>query len=95
MKWMFGLVASSCLMGWAPTALADGCFLCEGGGYVAFKGDDTFDKRKKAKEQFSCNVVGTKSSCSKPKGTVSYRLPVTAGESLVCQAPSTEWTATL
>jgi len=93
MKWMFGLVASACLMGVSPAALADGCFLCEGGGYVAYKGDDTFAKRKKAKEQFGCKAHGTTSSCSKPKGTVSYRLPVKVTEPLVCQAQSTEWTA--
>jgi hypothetical protein len=48
----------------------DGCYLCEGGGYVKFKGADTFDKRKKAKEQFGCKVSGTTGSCSNPKGTV-------------------------
>ncbi|EKD41294.1 MAG: hypothetical protein ACD_73C00773G0001 [uncultured bacterium] len=52
-------------------AKADGCYLCSGGGYVAYTGDDTFDKRKKAKEQLSCQVSGTTSSCSNPKGTVS------------------------
>jgi hypothetical protein len=48
----------------------DGCYLCEGGGYVKFKGPDTFEKRKKAKEQFGCKVSGTTGSCSNPKGTV-------------------------
>lgn len=52
-------------------ARADGCYLCSGGGYVAYTGDDTFDKRKKAQEQFGCQVSGTTSSCSNPKGTVS------------------------
>ncbi|MBI4238487.1 MAG: hypothetical protein HY696_08750 [Deltaproteobacteria bacterium] len=55
----------------ARLARADGCFLCEGGGYVAFTGEDTFEKRKKATEQFGCKVSGTTSSCSHPKGTVS------------------------
>lgn len=52
-------------------AKADGCFLCSGGGYVQYTGDDTFDKRKAAKEQFGCEVSGTTSSCSGAKGTVS------------------------
>ncbi len=38
------------------------CFTCSGGGYVCFNGDDTFPKRKKAKDNFGCNVSGT-SSC--------------------------------
>jgi len=52
------------------SAQTDGCYLCEGGGYVKFKGADTFDKRKKAKEKFGCKVSGTASSCSQSKGTV-------------------------
>lgn len=56
----------------AAPAFADGCFLCEGGGYVAYTGDDTFEKRKQAKEQFGCTVSGTTSSCSNPKGSVSW-----------------------
>lgn len=37
------------------------CFICKGGSYVCFNGDDTFDKRKKAKG-IGCEVSGT-SSC--------------------------------
>ena len=51
------------------TAYADGCYLCEGGGYVKFKGSDTFDKRKKA-QSLGCKVTGTTGSCSNPKGSV-------------------------
>ena len=50
---------------------ADGCYLCQGGGHVAFKGDDTFAKRREAKEKFGCTVQGTASSCEHPKGSVS------------------------
>ena len=50
-------------------AFADGCYLCEGGGYVKYKGADTFDKRKKAKS-IGCKVTGTTGSCSNPKGSV-------------------------
>lgn len=51
-------------------AQTDGCYLCQGGGYVKFKGADTFDKRKKAEKNFGCKVSGTTGSCSNPKGTV-------------------------
>lgn len=50
-------------------AFADGCYLCEGGGYVKYKGADTFDKRKKA-QSIGCKVTGTTGSCSNPKGSV-------------------------
>jgi hypothetical protein len=73
MRYIMVMLATIVLLGgYASPAFADGCFLCEGGGYVAFTGDDTFDKRKKAKEQFGCTVSGTTSSCSNPKGTVSW-----------------------
>ncbi len=49
--------------------IADGCYLCQGGGYVKYTGSDTFDKRKKA-EALGCKVNGTTGSCSNPKGTV-------------------------
>lgn len=48
---------------------ADGCYLCQGGGYVKYIGSDTFDKRKKA-EKIGCKVSGTTGSCSNPKGVV-------------------------
>lgn len=76
-------ILASPLVG-ARLARADGCFLCEGGGYVAFNGEDTFEKRKKAAEQFGCKVSGTTSSCSHPKGTVSAR-PHTAGDLMACE----------
>lgn len=54
------------------TVFADGCYLCQEGGYVKYQGDDTFAKRKKAKEQFGCTVSGTTSSCSNSRGTVAW-----------------------
>lgn len=65
-------VTLAVLMGiaYSGAVLADGCFICADGGYVQYKGDDTFAKRKEAKEKFSCEVTGTTSSCSNPKGTV-------------------------
>ena len=86
MKWMMGVAGLAFAMASAPAAMADGCFLCEGGGYVKYTGDDTFEKRKKAKEKFGCKVTGTTGSCSQPKGTVSYRTPVVPSETLVCKA---------
>ena len=86
MKWIFGVVSGLMLLGTAPAAMADGCFLCQGGGYVKYTGDDTFDKRKKAKEKFDCTVSGTTSSCSNPKGTVSYLAPFAPSKVLVCKA---------
>lgn len=54
----------------APSmARADGCYLCEGGGYVQFVGSDTFELRKKA-QAAGCKVSGTSGSCSNPKATV-------------------------
>ncbi len=38
------------------------CYTCRGGGYVCFNGSDTFDKRKKAKDNHACEISGT-SSC--------------------------------
>ena len=42
----------------------EGCYMCKGksGTYVKYKGEDTFDKRKKA-EKLGCEVGGTTSSC--------------------------------
>lgn len=65
------LVSFLAVLGFSRIAAADGCYMCEGGGYVKYVGDDTFEKRKKAKEQFGCNVSGTTSSCNGEKGTVS------------------------
>lgn len=73
MKKLFGfmlVLAFIAAFAFSTNAQTDGCYLCEGGGYVKFKGADTFDKRKKAKEQFGCKVSGTTGSCSKAKGTV-------------------------
>lgn len=55
-----------------PSAFADGCFICSGGGYVKYIGSDTFETRKKAEAQFGCQVTGTTSSCNGAKGTVSW-----------------------
>lgn len=61
---------------------ADGCYLCQGGGYVAFTGDDSFTKRREAKEKFACVVQGTTSECSRPKGSVSAASKPPEGMSL-------------
>lgn len=55
----------------ACPARADGCYVCAGGGYVRYRGSDTFAKRKEAKRKCGCTVTGTASSCSNPKCTVS------------------------
>src|SRR3990167_8538713 len=62
------------VMGLATTAIAhaDWCYLCQEGGYVKYERDDTFAKRKKAKEQFGCTVSGTTSSCANSRGTVAF-----------------------
>lgn len=60
--------------GAAGTARADGCYLCEGGGYVAYIGQDTWEMRKKA-ESAGCKVSGTTSTCSRPKATVTLAQP--------------------
>ena len=86
MKWFAGMISGLMLMCVAPTAMADGCYMCEGGGYVKYTGDDTFEKRKKAQEKFKCKVSGTTGSCSSPKGTVSYLAPVVPSETLVCKS---------
>ena len=93
MKWIFGVAMGGFFLGSVPMAMADGCFLCEGGGYVKFTGDDTFEKRKKAKEKFDCKVNGTTSSCSKSKGTVSYATPSQASQEWVCKAEQVQWAA--
>ncbi|GMT50226.1 MAG: hypothetical protein IEMM0008_1765 [bacterium] len=40
------------------------CYVCDGGGYVCYKGNDTSDKRKNAKGKYKCKVTGL-SSCTK------------------------------
>lgn len=69
---------------------ADGCYLCQGGGYVEFTGDDSFSKRREAKEKFACVVQGTTSSCQRPKGSVgalSGSRPLLSGSRTVTSAP--------
>ena len=44
-------------------ARADGCYICQGGSYVKYRGEDNWDKRHKA-EGCGCKVQGTTSSCS-------------------------------
>ena len=68
-----GICLVAFIGGFTPLAQAGGCYLCSGGGYVQFTGDDTFDKRKKAESQFGCKVSGTTSSCNGAKGTVSQK----------------------
>lgn len=57
----------------AATVFADGCYMCEGGGYVKYKGDDNFAKRKEAEEKYGCKVSGTTGSCNGEKGTVGLK----------------------
>lgn len=61
--WVGGLAASP------GAALADGCYICEGGGYVQYYGEETFEMRKRA-QNAGCKVTGTSSTCSNPKATV-------------------------
>jgi len=72
MKKLLALVVTLAFLAPAFVARANGCYMCEGGGYVKYNGDDTFAKRKEAKEKFGCNVSGTTGSCSNPKGTVGF-----------------------
>lgn len=58
-------------IGGAEFVRADGCYMCKGGGYVKYRGSDTFKKRKEAKKKCNCTVTGTTSSCANPKCTVS------------------------
>ncbi len=67
---LVALVAALALVPSVP-ARADGCYLCEGGGYVRYRGSDTFAKRKRAREKCGCKVTGTTSRCTNPKCTVS------------------------
>jgi len=48
-----------------------GCYICKGksGTYVKYKGSDTFDKRKKAKD-LGCEVGGTTGSCDAANNTI-------------------------
>ncbi|PIR16575.1 MAG: hypothetical protein COV46_07600 [Deltaproteobacteria bacterium CG11_big_fil_rev_8_21_14_0_20_49_13] len=73
MKKVFLLVLALALTAPYAVALADGCYMCKDGKYVKYEGDETFAKRKEAKEKFQCDVSGTTGSCqaSQTKGTVS------------------------
>lgn len=71
------LTFAALVLGWCALpgqAWADGCYLCEGGGYVAYIGQDTWEMRKKA-ESAGCKVSGTTSTCSHPKATVTLKQP--------------------
>ncbi len=68
---VFSVVAGLAITIAALPVFADGCFLCKDGGYVKYVGEDTFPLRHKARDQFKCEVSGTVSECSNPKGTVS------------------------
>jgi hypothetical protein len=46
----------------AGAARADGCYICEGGSYVKFAGEDSWAKRHKA-EACGCKVLGNTSKC--------------------------------
>ena len=73
MKKVFAVLSLVALLfAFAQPARADGCYLCQGGGYVRYRGSDTFAKRKQAKKKCGCKVTGTTSSCSNPKCTVSF-----------------------
>ncbi len=65
---MFGLVM---ILGGLSHVRADGCYICKEGGHVRYRGSDTFAKRREAQKKCNCTVVGTTSSCSNPKCTVS------------------------
>jgi hypothetical protein len=71
------LLGLAMMGGGAHLAYADGCYMCKEGGYVRYRGSDTFAKRRKAKKKCGCTVTGTTSSCSNPKCTVSARGPDT------------------
>ena len=59
------------MLGMAVSKDYTGCYICSGksGTYVKYKGDDTFDKRKKAKA-LGCEVGGTSSSCDAANYTI-------------------------
>lgn len=62
---------SMLMLGMAVSKDYTGCYICSGksGTYVKYKGDDTFDKRKKAKA-LGCEVGGTSSSCDAANYTI-------------------------
>ncbi len=62
-------IALAAALGQAAPAAADGCYLCEGGGYVRYVGEDTWDLRRKAQAS-GCKVTGTTGSCTNPKALV-------------------------
>lgn len=73
MKKLMAAMIAAALLAPIGVAFADGCFMCEGGGYVKYKGDDTFAKRKEAEEKYDCKVSGTTGSCNQEKGTVGFK----------------------
>lgn len=56
-------------LGYLNSAQADGCYICKGGSYVAYTGDDTQDKRKAA-QACGCEIGGTRGDCSAANLTV-------------------------
>ena len=43
------------------------CYICDNGTYVLFTTPDTLNKRKRAKEELECSVVGTAPVCKTDK----------------------------
>ena len=62
-KLIFGFLVMMTFAGTSLPALADGCYICSGGSYVKYSGQDNGDKRKAAK-QCGCEVSGTRGDCS-------------------------------
>lgn len=60
---LIGCMVLIVTLGYFNSAKADGCYICKGGSYVAYTGDDTQDKRKAA-EACGCEIGGTRGDCS-------------------------------
>ncbi|MBX7148581.1 hypothetical protein K1X76_05800 [bacterium] len=68
-KVLLMLAVGFIVAGYSTLAKADGCYICSGGSYVKYSGDDTQEKRKAAKE-CGCQVSGTRGECDAANLTI-------------------------
>lgn len=82
---VFAALAAIVMMSYATPVFADGCYICQGGSYVKYTGDDNQDKRKAAKA-CGCEIGGTRGDCSAAnlKVLCTVQNELNANEKLAC-----------
>lgn len=82
---VFAALVGIAMLSYVTPAFADGCYICQGGSYVKYTGDDNQDKRKAAKA-CGCEIGGTRGDCSAAnlKVLCTVQNELNANEKLAC-----------